>query len=159
MDDTQTGCQQLSLGHLLAQVARLVGARMRTKVEGIGLHRAQVLVLFQLWHDDGMAQSALAQILRITPATATSTLQRMERDGWIERRRDLQDQRVVRVYLTPKARALQSEVRASMEELDAELTAALSREESRVLGESLLKVRERLTPAAGPWAAAGEEPR
>lgn len=154
MDPVKQDPRVLTLGHLLAQVARLVGARMRDKVEGIGLHRAQAVILFHLWHEDGMAQNVLAQALHITPATATNTLQRMERDGWIERRRDPADQRIVRVHLTDRARALQEEARASLRELDEEMAAALSVEERRILRESLLKVRRHLAPEA--WGCAGE---
>jgi DNA-binding MarR family transcriptional regulator len=149
MADPQQDPRRLNLGHLLAQVSRLVGSRMRAKMEGLGLHRAQALILFQLWHDDGMAQNVLARSLHITPATATNTLQRMERDGWIERRRDGTDQRIVRVNLTAKARALQEEVQTSLRELDEEMTLALSDEERRILRESLLKVRRHLAEDVG----------
>ena len=149
--------EDLSLSHLLGQVARLVGARMRARMEGIGLHRAQALMLFQLWQEDGVGQHVLAQLLHVTPATATNTLKRMERGGWVERRRDTADQRVVQVCLTDKARALHEEVRASLHELDEEMTAALSREERAVLRASLLKVRRYLAraPRKGQTPAVG----
>jgi MarR family transcriptional regulator, organic hydroperoxide resistance regulator len=158
---------KLSLGHLLANVSRLVGSRMRMMLEDIGLHHAQAMVLFHLWHEDGIAQNVLAQALHITPPTATNTLQRMERDGWVQRRRDAVDQRVVRVHLTAKARALRDTARGTFRELDGELTAVLSDEERRVLMTSLVKVRHCLLQASeapdrsgsGPAgaAAAGKE--
>ena len=137
--------RQFTLGQLLGQVCRLVGGRMRMKLESIGLHHAQGLILFQLWHHDGLAQNALAQALHITPPTATNTLQRMERDGWIERRRDATDHRVVRVYLTAKASVLREEVRASFRDLDQELTSMLTEKECGILMGSLLKVRHLLS--------------
>ncbi|HSH69261.1 MAG TPA: MarR family transcriptional regulator [Deferrisomatales bacterium] len=150
MTDPQPDSRGPTLAHLLAQVSRLVGGRMRARMEGLGLRRAQALALFQLWHEDGMAQNVLARALHISPATATSTLQGMERDGWIARGRDPVDQRIVRVHLTPKARTLQAEVQGSLEALDEELTAGLSGEEQRLLRESLLKVRSRLAPEPLP---------
>lgn len=149
MDDPQRGPSEPALGHLLAQVARLVGGRMRVRMEAIGLQRAQALILFQLWQEDGLAQNELAQALRVTPATATGSLQRMERQGWIERRRDEVDQRIIRVHVTGKARALQREVRSALQELDDELSSALSGNERRVLRESLLKVRRHLAGDGG----------
>jgi MarR family transcriptional regulator, organic hydroperoxide resistance regulator len=140
MDDKNRDSQKQSLGHLLAKVSRLVGARMRTKLEAIGLHHAQGMILFHLWKNEGMAQNRLAQALHITPPTTTSTLQRMEREGWIERRRDKADQRVVRVYLTDKAKALRREIRLSFQELDRELTSVLSMDERNNLTDSLGKV-------------------
>ena len=145
MTDSQQNPHKLTLGHLLANVSRLVGGRMRTRLQEFGLYHAQGMILFHLWREDGMAQNVLAQALNITPPTATNTLQRMERNGWIRRRRDKTDQRIVRVYLTNKARALRQEVRNTFQELDRELTAVLSENELNILVASLLKVRQHLT--------------
>jgi DNA-binding MarR family transcriptional regulator len=145
MDDATENSQKQTLGHLLANVSRLVGSRMRMKLEAIGLHHAQGMILFRLWRKDGMAQNELAQALHITPPTATSTLQRMERDGWIERRRDANDQRVVRVYLSDKAQALRTEARVSLQEIDNELTSVLTDEERNRLIVSLAKVHHHLS--------------
>jgi len=136
---------KIAIGHLLGQVCRLVGGRRRMKLESIGLHHAQGMILFQLWHEDGISQRVLAQALHITPPTATNTLKRMERDGWIKRRRKESDQRIVRVYLTEKAKRLHREARASFKELDAEMTSMLSEQEKETLREALLKVRRYLS--------------
>jgi len=145
MDDSKQDPRKLTLGHLLAKVSRLVGGRMRMKLEGIGMRHAQGMILSYLWQKDGIAQNALAQALNITPPTATNTLQRMERDGWIERRRDVTDQRVVRVYLTGKADALRAEALAIFRELDRELAAVLTHSERSILMASLLKVHHHLS--------------
>ena len=136
-----------TLGHLLAQVCRLVGRRRRMKLESIGLHHGQGMILYRLWQNDGVAQSELARALHITPPTASSTLQRMERDGWVRRRRDEADQRIVRVYLTDKAGRLHEEARASFRELDQEMRAMLTDQEHETLRQSLLKVHGYLARA------------
>jgi len=145
MTDSQQNLHELTLGHLLANVSRLVGARMRMKLQEFGLYHAQGMILFHLWREDGMAQNVLAQSLKITPPTATNTLQRMERNGWIRRRRDETDQRIMRVYLTKKARTLRQEARDTFRELDRELTAVLSENELNILMASLLKVHYHLS--------------
>ncbi len=137
-----------SLGQLLGHVCRLVGHRRRMKMEGIGLHYAQGMILFRLWREDGTSQRALAQALHITPPTATNTLKRMERDGWITRRRDESDQRIVRVYLTEKSRTLQKEARASFLAMDQEMTSMLTAPEIETLRQSLLKVHRYLASEA-----------
>ena len=144
MKNSQQNPQKMTLGHLLANVSRLVGGRMRMRLQEFGLYHAQGMILFHLWQEDGVAQNILAQALNITPPTATNTLQRMERNGWVRRRRDKTDQRIVRVYLTEKAGALHEEVRNTFRELDQELTAVLSENERNILVASLLKVRHHL---------------
>ena len=147
--------EDITLSHLLVQVSRLVGIRMRDNLEAFGLPRAQGLILVQLWHRNGIAQNELARLMGITPATMTNTLQRMERSGWIERRRGKTDQRIVQVYFTPKAAQLRKEVRISMQALDEELRSALADGEHAILHRSLLKVRRHLTEAAKEPLAAG----
>lgn len=132
--------QTMNLGFLLASVCRLVGGQRRMKLESIGLHHAQGMVLFRLWRSDGMSQRSLASDMHIAPPTISSTLKRMERDGWIERRRDEQDQRIVRVYLTDKSKQLHNDAHASFEEMDRELVTILSEDERLILKKSLVKV-------------------
>ena len=136
---------KMTLGQLLAKVSRLVGGRMRSKMRELGLHRAQGFILSQLWHLNGTPQNELAQSLNITPATITKTLQRMERDGWIERRRDELDQRIVRVFLADKARLVHDGLHQVFRHLDEEMTAALSDEERETLRGLLFKVNSHLS--------------
>jgi DNA-binding MarR family transcriptional regulator len=117
-------------------------------MEEIGLHRAQGMILFHLWGRDNVPQKDLARALHITPATATNTLQRMERDGWVRRHRDQEDHRIVRVELTKRAWALQGEIMGSLGELDREVNAALTESEEVTLRECLLRIHRHLAATA-----------
>ena len=142
--------QKLSLGHLLSRVCRLTGDRVRVKMEEIGLHKGQGFILFHLWHHDGIPQNVIAHGLHLSPATVTNTLQRMERDGWITRERGADDQRIVRVHLTDRAKALHEEVRASFRDLEREVTSVLTKDERETLRELLVKLHEHLAPEGDP---------
>lgn len=154
MQTAQQFSQEKSLGLLLGRVCRLVGAERRMALEDIGLYHAQGMILFRLWRDDGLSQSQLAEALHIASPTVSSTLKRMERDGWIARRRDENDQRIVRVYLTEKAKQLRTEAHASFTAMDQEFAAILSGQEQEILRRSLSKVYQYLA-AKHPAAACG----
>ena len=154
MQDAQQFSQEKSLGLLLGRVCRLVGAERRMALESIGLYHAQGMILFRLWGAEGISQTMLAEALHIAPPTVSSTLKRMERDGWIERRRDADDQRVVRVYLAEKAKLLRIEAHTSFTAMDQEFAEILSGEEQEILRRSLLKVYNYLTEKH-PSAACG----
>ena len=62
------------------------------------------MLLCKLFHEDGMTQSEIAQQLSIQGATVTDILRRMEEVGMVTRRRDLADNRLVRVYLSEAGR-------------------------------------------------------
>ena len=80
----------------------------------------------------------------IQPATVTNMLQRFERDGFVERRPDLDDQRISRVHTTEKGRATEKEVQKQWSQLEQESFSGLSDEESVVLRRLLLKVCQNL---------------
>lgn len=48
----------------------------------------------------GVSQRELADLAKLKPASLTEAIERLERDGLIQRQRDQQDRRVIRVQLT-----------------------------------------------------------
>lgn len=148
--------REMTIGQLLMQVCRLSGERMRVKMEKIGLHRGQGFLLMHLCHGDGMSQQEIARAKHVSPPTVTNMLKRMERDGWIERRRDDHDDRVVRVYATDKARAMHEEARASIGELEDEVTGALTDDERAAFRDYLERIHSRLLSTSARDDRGGE---
>jgi DNA-binding MarR family transcriptional regulator len=56
-----------------------------------------------LWEEDGLTQRQLSQRVGATEQTTVEQLKNMERRGYIERRRSLDDRRKIHVHLTPAA--------------------------------------------------------
>jgi len=79
-----------------------------------GITDVQFNVLMALWdyRDRALAQHEVAGLLMVNRASAGGVLARIERAGWIERRRDPGDTRIVRVRLTPAGVAKLHAVRA-----------------------------------------------
>lgn len=143
-----------SVGQLLLQVCRLVGDQMRVRMEGLGLHRAQGFALFFLGHHEGVTQSEIARAFHLSPASVTNMLQRMERDGWILRTADPSDQRISRVYLTPKARELHRDAHETFRDVERDVMAALTKTEQdelrALLGKIQAELVKRLPPGRQP---------
>jgi DNA-binding MarR family transcriptional regulator len=133
-----------SIDFLIAQVGRMHHKRARALLESLGLYQGQPRLLFALWHKEGQTQSELADRLRVRPATMTKMLQRMEEAGFVERRRDREDQRVWRVYLSEAGREVQAQVHQVWERLEAEALAGFSEEELIVLRRFLTQIRDNL---------------
>ena len=136
------------MGQLLAQVCRMTGHHLRSYMERIGLHRGQGFALVHLWHHDGVPQREISDAMHISPSSATNMLQRMERDGWIRRERDSVDQRIVRVYLTERAKKLRTEARGVFREMEEELAAVYTEQERATLRRLLLKLHDRFASDA-----------
>jgi DNA-binding MarR family transcriptional regulator len=111
-------------------------------LDAIGLTYPQYLVLLVLWEQDGLTVSELGERLFLDSGTLTPLLKRLEAQGRIARLRDVQDERRVRITLTPAGRALRGAAerippcvlessQCSIAEL-AELTAELKRLRDRL---------------------------
>lgn len=142
-----------TLDFLLATVCHLHYIRAHQLLEALGLYRGQPPVLKALWETEGLTQTELAERMKITPATMTKMLQRMEKTGFIYRKPDAGDQRVSRVYLTEAGRAVQKDVEAVWKRMDDETFANLTQEEQTQLRGFLLQMRSNLIEATGeePW--------
>jgi DNA-binding MarR family transcriptional regulator len=94
---------------------------------------------------DGGSQRELAEHMGIEPPTLVGQLDRLVADGYVERRRDERDRRVVRVVPTPAGRARLAELHEVALELDGELRALLTEAEAEVLAGALGRIHEQLT--------------
>ena len=67
---------------------------------------AQSRLLLQLSKQEGINQKNLSRSVDIEPATMVRTLDRMERDGLVQRQRSDVDRREIKIFLTDKGKAL-----------------------------------------------------
>src|SRR5579859_5617775 len=101
------------LSHL-SQVFRNVSDSFTDQVD---IPRGQATLLCVLAIRDGMTQSEIAEQLSVQGATVTNMLQRLEETGLVIRRRDPEDNRLVRVYLTEAGREKERSINAQLDGL------------------------------------------
>ena len=75
-------------------------------LETLGLTYPQYLVMLILWEKDDVLVKDLGERLYLDSGTLTPLLKRMETSGLLERKRDAEDERQVRITLTRNGRAL-----------------------------------------------------
>ncbi len=90
-----------------------------------GLHAGQDALLLLVWDQPGLRQAALAQRLGVEPPTVSRMLERLERAGLVQRRRDPHDGRLWRIHPTPRSRLLEASVRRGTEEMEQAVRLAL----------------------------------
>ena len=78
-------------------------------LDAIGLTYPQYLVMLVLWESDGVSVSMLGERLSLDSGTLTPLLKRMEAAGLVQRQRDPQDERRVRIALTSTGQALRAQ--------------------------------------------------
>jgi DNA-binding MarR family transcriptional regulator len=92
------------LSALVSVATRLLGAFWWCTAQGTGISPAGLGVIRLLAARDGLKSSEVAARGWSTPGTVTTVVDTLERDGFVERRRDPDDRRVVRLYLTDQGR-------------------------------------------------------
>lgn len=108
-------------------------------LSGLGLRTGQNQILRQLWRQDVRRLSELVERLNVSSPTLTRALNRMQRDGLLERRRDPEDARSSRVYLSGEGRALRGPVERLWAEIEEQTMSGLSDEEQLSLRRLLLR--------------------
>ncbi|HTN41392.1 MAG TPA: MarR family transcriptional regulator [Asticcacaulis sp.] len=114
----------------------------KPRLDALGLTYPQYLVFLVLWESDGLTVKALGDRLFLDSGTITPLVKRLEGRGLVRRQRDEEDERQVRIFLTPEGRALRA--RALAVPLAAGKALGEQAAESGDLRRSLQLLRERL---------------
>jgi MarR family transcriptional regulator, transcriptional regulator for hemolysin len=128
-------------GFLLKDVSRLYVQRFEQHAASLGLTLAQCKALMRLVDCEGVSQVRLAELTDVDPMTLVRILDRMEAEGWLERRKDPRDRRVRCLYLTSAAKPLLDDIRHLIDVTWDEAFAGIPKQKSELVMELLDTVR------------------
>lgn len=133
-----------SFGFAIHDVARLLRLAFDRQAAGTGLTRAQWSVLAHLRRSNGVQQKTLATMMDITPITLARHLDRLEADGWIERRDDPEDRRAKRVFLNPHSEPMFAMMSELGQNVRLQAMQGVSAADEECFMQVLLRVRSNL---------------
>ncbi|MFI0409540.1 MarR family winged helix-turn-helix transcriptional regulator [Actinomadura sp. 3N508] len=133
------------LVRLAARAHKVLRAASDAAMSRHGVRAGQNLLLESLWAEDGLTPGQLATRLGLTTPTIVNTATRMETADLVVRRRDPSDARLVRLYLTAKAREVRAPIEAERRRLEERVAAALTEEERRCVRSALKKIIDELS--------------
>lgn len=151
-----TSNQEPGLGFLLGDLGRLLRREYdrRVQQEGLGLTRAQWLILRQVSEHEGCLQRELAEALQIEASTVGRHVERLVAAGWLERRDDVWDGRAYRLHLQPKARNTLARLKRLTVELRDEYFAGIPPERREALIDNLQIIKRNVLASrvrTGSW--------
>lgn len=115
---------------LIKKVARLIEKKANIILKPHDITHGYTYFLMELFKRDGQTQTELQNAVGgIEHPTVVRTLDRMQRDGLIERRPSSIDRRAFLIYLTDKGRATEKDVLDSAQALNQMLLSNFSKEE------------------------------
>ena len=135
-------------GFILRDVSRLYVERFEQHAASLGLTLLQCRALVRLSEGEGVSQVKLAELTDLEPMALVRILDRMEAEGWLERRIDPRDRRVRCLYLTRKAKPLLEDIRRLMDLTWGDAFAGIPKSKSELLTELLDTVRSNLMALA-----------
>ncbi|GII81152.1 hypothetical protein Sru01_61340 [Sphaerisporangium rufum] len=140
---------------LFTKASKLLRAAADEAMSAHGVRVGQNLVLEVLWEEDGLTPGEVAARMGVATPTIVNTATRMEAAGLLARRRDAADRRLVRLYLTERARSARGPIEEARRRLTEHATATLTGAERRHLESALQKIVDRMS--AAPAGSSGAE--
>ncbi len=116
----------------------------RVKASAPPMQRSHRMILMHLARRDNVTQLDLVHATHLKAPTVSVCLQKMERDGLVERKADEKDLRATRVFLTAKGLEIDRQVVSKIREQEQRVSDCLTTEEKEILVSLLAKIRTNL---------------
>ncbi len=110
--------------------------------EGIRVTPAQSGILFLLKAKDGLTMTALGRELGLDNATITGLVDRLERDGFVRRKKSESDRRALNVRITPEGVDEVDRAKVVVRRVNASIKTGFSAEEIEIFRRVLLKIAD-----------------
>ncbi len=129
---------------LLGMVMHMSGRKAKFLFDRYELNKSQASILLALQNSEVLSQKELARRLNVTPPSITSAIQKMEKTGFIKRKPDESDQRVMRLGLTEKGAGCIDHVKRVAEQMDQLMFQGISLEEKLLFRRILMQIFQNL---------------
>ena len=139
------------LGLVLFGTARAWRTRLDQRLRPLGLSQGKWRTLMHLSQGGNkLTQKEIAERMGIEGATLAGLLDRLEADGWVERRDSAQDRRCKTVHLQRRSKSVLEKIFNAAHDLRAELIEDISERDLETCIRVLSKIREKAErPANG----------
>ncbi len=122
---------------LIKKLARMLEKKANQVLSPYDITHGYTYFLMALFKRDGQTQTELQKFIGIEQPTVVRTLDRMERDGLVERRQSPTDRRVFLIYLTEKGKNTETDMVTAADALNNQLLRGLSKADYAKINEYL----------------------
>ena len=124
----------------LYAAARKVTGAYTPFLKPLGITYTQYIVFMVLWEKDDITVSELGKKLYLDSGTLTPLLKKMEKEGFLTRKRSTEDERRVEIKLTKKGRDLKKKAIDVPKNVGECIKGKLSEKDAKALYELLYKM-------------------
>lgn len=137
-------------------VARLSRTALAARLLAHGFYAGQDQIMLALSQSDGLTPGQLASRMGVRPPTITKTINRLQVQGFVDKRASSEDQRQAHVFLTETGSAAIKAIEKSVRKTEKQMTKGLDKKEQKALLKLLARAEANL--ANSPDLIADDEP-
>ncbi|OXM83459.1 MarR family winged helix-turn-helix transcriptional regulator [Paenibacillus rigui] len=126
----------MQIGHSIRKLTKIFNVIMSKDLKELGLTTPQIAALGQVYFGPKTI-GQISEHTQLSYSTVSGIIDRLERDGWLERVRDEDDRRIVWIKKTEKIEGLKEKLHFFQESFYEKLLADLSSEELDTIIRSL----------------------
>ncbi|OGL40835.1 MAG: hypothetical protein A3C43_08790 [Candidatus Schekmanbacteria bacterium RIFCSPHIGHO2_02_FULL_38_11] len=123
---------------------KIVRLRKPSSFSNINITEPQYFALNYLARNNNCTMGEMKEHLDVSLSTLTGIIDRMVRDGFVERQRGIDDRRLVRVKLTPKGDEIIEELNRKRQDRIVAVLEILNREDQELLIGTIERLTEHL---------------
>lgn len=141
--------QRGMLGPRINRASKMIKRKFNEAVNEEGLFSGQQHIVLILKHNEGLTVGQIAEIIGVATATASVSIKRMEKAGFVIRKSDENDSRITKIYLTEKGHCATEHIKNKMDALEQIVSKGLTDEEILLLSDLMEKIINNLDEQDG----------
>jgi DNA-binding MarR family transcriptional regulator len=128
----------------LHSAARLARTALAARLLAHGFYAGQDQIMLSLEEEDGQTPGKLAARLGVRPPTITNTINRLQVQGFLEKRASDADARQAHIFLTDLGRGTIRAIEKSVKKTEKQALKGLDKKEQKVLFKMLARIEANL---------------
>ena len=129
----------------LQSAARLSRTALAARLLDHGFYAGQDQIMLALSHDDGQTPGQLAIRLGVRPPTITKTINRLQAQGFLDKKASNHDARQAHIFLTDPGRETIKAIEKSVRKTEKQALKGLDKKEQKTLAKLLQRVEANLS--------------
>ncbi|AIQ18390.1 MarR family transcriptional regulator [Paenibacillus sp. FSL H7-0357] len=126
----------------VGMIARALDSISNIEFKELDLTKGQYLYLVRIYENPGIIQEKLSEMIKVDRTTAARAIQKLEIQGFIEKKDDETNRKIKRLFTTEKGKQAYSFLKREGDHTDSVALAGFSEKEQETLFRLLLRVRK-----------------
>jgi DNA-binding MarR family transcriptional regulator len=129
----------------LQSAARLSRTALAARLLDHGFYAGQDQIMLALAHEDGQTPGQLAARLGVRPPTITKTINRLQAQGFLDKRASENDARQAHIFLTETGRDAIKAIEKSVRKTEKQALKGLDKKEQKAFAKLLARIENNLS--------------